>query len=135
MKTEQTSMFELLNEYETPMLPIEKQKCGVKGWIIEVSCICLKKNGHDRDWIGVCTRPIVFEQSTRKDSDGILHQYAQTTRGPYHGWWGPVYTVFTRRPSWNDCVRYVREHRHSGDPEEVRYYEIIGLWDDAKHEY
>ena len=33
----QISMFSMLDEYETPQIPIEEQKKGVKGWVIDIS--------------------------------------------------------------------------------------------------
>lgn len=131
----QVSMFDMLDQYETPEIPPEEQKKGVKGWIIEGSGIFLRKNGFDHDSRGVCTRPIVFEQDTRKDRDGCWWQAAHTTKGPYGGWYGGMKRVFRSRPSWADCLRFAKETRLKGDPEQVEYYEIIGDWAGAKREW
>ena len=131
----QISIFELMDEYETPEIPPEEQKKGVKGWIIEGSGILLRENGFDHDSRGVCTRPIVFEQDTRKDKDWRWWQAAHTTKGPYGGWYGGMKRVFRSRPSWADCLRFASETRVNGDPEQVEYYEVIGDWAGAKREW
>ena len=131
----QISIFDMLDQYETPEIPPEEQKKGVKGWIIEGSGIFLMKNGWDHDWRGVCTRPIVFEKNTSKDRDGCWWQAAHTINGPHGGWYGGMKRVFKVRPSWADCLRYAKETALKGDPEKVEYYEIIGDWAGAKREW
>ena len=45
MKGKQISMFELMGEPETQLIPVEEQKKGRCGWIIDISAIMLQKNG------------------------------------------------------------------------------------------
>lgn len=133
--TEQLSLFQLLDEWDTPLIPPERQKKGVKGWIIECSGIFLRKNGHNEDVYAVCTRPVVFVRDTEKKPDGRTWQYCETTRGPHHGWWGPCYDVFASRPTWNDCLTFAERNRLKEHPKKTVYYEVIGDWRGAKTEY
>lgn len=130
MTTEsQISMFSILDEYETPEIPLEEQKAGVKGWIIDISCICLKKNFCKEDWTGVETRPVVFLRDTHKDRDGFTWQDCETIKGPYSGWNSGPKRVFRRRPTWADCLKYGRERaRKEGYPEDIRFYSRDGNW-------
>ena len=136
-KQQQISIFSMLDSYETPEIPPEEQKKGMKGWIIECSGIFLVKNGCSHNYRGVCTRPIVFEQDTRRDLK--VHsgwfQAAVTTKGPYSGWYGPLKRIFRERPTWGDCLKYMKDIREEEDPIEVEYYEIIGSWNGVKTEY
>ena len=122
----QISMFELLDEWDTALLPIEKQKKGTKAWIIEVTGIFEKENGFTEDYITVGTRPIVFRQDTYKRQNRTLDreeiwQNVDSTHGPYRGWVGYEKLIFCKRPTWNDCIRYGRqEHREAKD---IRYGE------------
>lgn len=123
----QISIFEMLDEYETPEIPLEEQKAGVKGWIIDISCICLKKNFCKEEFTGVETRPIIFNRDTRKDRDGYWTQDAECTKGPYSGWVCHPKRVFRRRPTWADCLKYGRERaRKEGYPEDIRFYSRDG---------
>ena len=126
---EQISMFEMLNQYETPEIPIEEQKRGAKGWIIELSGLFLKENGFREDWRGVETRPVVFKENTHKDRRGSWWQTCETIKGPSMGWTGSVRNVFRSRPTWNDCLKYAREHGHRDDPKDIRYYSRTGDWE------
>ena len=121
MMEEQISLFELMGEPETPTIPPEKQKKGEKGWIIDISAILLKKNGFKEDAICVCTVPIKFDADSKKDKQGRWSQYASSTYGPHQGWWGPVKTVYVKRPTWKECVEYARKKYTI--PEKVLYYE------------
>ncbi len=123
----QISMFEILDQYETPTIPIEEQKKGVNGWIIELSGIFLRENGFKEDWRGVETRPVIFKDDTKKDSSGWW-QHCETTKGPSHGWMGSVHMIFRQRPTWNDCLKYAKENGHKDDPTDVRYYGRRGDW-------
>lgn len=124
---EQLSIWSLFDEYETPFLPVDQQKKGVVGWIIEFSGIFLRKNGFKSDWRGVCTRPVVFEEDT--NSRGNRGQMAHSIKGTYSGWCGFVKPIFSRRPTWNDCLRYARENSNYDDPSDVRYYDRTGDWE------
>lgn len=118
----QISMFELMDEYETPQLPPAKQKAGTIAWIIEFSGIFLRENG---EWHGVCTRPVILEEDT---DEADKHSAAHTIKGSHQGWYGGLRQLFARRPTWNDCLRWARENQRKGDPEEVRYYDQDGNW-------
>ena len=137
MNGQQISMFAMLDEYETPEIPLEEQKAGMKGWIIEGSGIFLKRNGNDHDWRGVCTRPIILNENTEPDPGSYSgwFQAGETTKGPSSCWYGPVKRIFRERPTWHDCLKYMADTRERDDPEEVGYYEIIGLWNGAKYKY
>lgn len=125
----QISIFSMMDEYETPEIPLNEQTKGTKGWIIDISVICLKKNGYKEEWTGVETRPVVFTQNTREDRDGFTWQYCETTKGPYHGWNSGPKRIFRKRPSWADCLKYGREKaRKEGYPEDIRFYSRDGDW-------
>lgn len=129
MKGQQISMFQMLDEYETQQIPPDKQKKGMKGWIIEISGIFLKENGYKDDWTGVETRPIIFDEDTRKDRDGFTCQQAHTIKGPHQGWLARPQMIFIERPSWADCLKYGRDVAHKkGYPEEIRFYSLDGDW-------
>ena len=123
----QISMFEMLDQYETPLIPVEEQKKGVRGWVVELSGLFLRENGFKEDWRGVCTRPVVFDDDTKK-TKGRWSQHAHTTKGPAHGWWADPRIVFRYRPTWSDCLKYARENGHRDDPKDVRYYDHRGDW-------
>ena len=129
----QMSMFEMLGETGTPVIPAEEQKAGRKGWIIEISGIWLKENGFREDAIAVCTRPIIFEEDTRTDELGLVRQHAKTTYGPASGWIGGEEKVYASRPTWAECVQYARERRNY--PEQVVYYERNGSFENPVYEY
>jgi hypothetical protein len=123
----QISMFQMLDEYETPQIPLDEQKMGGKGWIIDISAICLKKNGYKEEWTGVETRPVIFLRDTRKDRDGFTWQHCETTKGPLQGWSSAPKRIFRKRPSWADCLKYGREKaRKEGYPEDIRFYSRDG---------
>lgn len=127
----QISIFSILDEYETPQIPPEEQRKGMRGWIIEISVICLKENGYKTEWTGVETRPVIFLQDTRKDRDGFTWQHCETTKGPYSGWAHSPKTIFRKRPSWADCMKYGREKaKEEGYPEEIRFYSRDGDWNE-----
>ena len=127
----QISIFSILDEYETPQIPPEEQRKGMRGWIIEISVICLKENGYKTEWTGVETRPVIFLQDTRKDRDGFTWQHCETTKGPYSGWAHRPKTIFRKRPSWADCMKYGREKaKEEGYPEEIRFYSRDGDWNE-----
>ena len=125
----QISIFELMDEYETPEIPLKEQKKGVKGWVIQIEGIYLRKNGWPGDWTGVETRPVIFTGNTHKDRDGFWWQSVQSTKGPFFGWTKGPERVFKARPTWNDCLKYVRENRQD-HPEEVRYRSRDGDWNE-----
>ena len=128
--TEQLSMFDLLG---TPVIPPEAQKKGVKGWIIDISGIFLRENGFPEDMTGVCTQPVKFTENTRKDKDGRWFQAGETTHGIWHGWYGPVFTVYAKRPTWAECVEYARQKKSR--PEKVVYYERSADFNTVIREY
>ena len=126
MKLEQMSIFDLLG-LKTPEIPIEDQKKGVRGWIIDISAVLRMENGWKENAVCVCTRPVIFEKDTRKDKDGRLWQQAKTTHGPSMGWMGYCKKVYRNRPTWEECVQYAQEG-HKGD--KVLYLERDGNWNE-----
>lgn len=131
MNAEQLDLFDMIGDPVTPEIPPEEQKKGVKGWIIDISAILLKKNGFREDAICVCTQPVQFVEDTKKDKHGRWDQSAQSIHGPMHGWYGPYHTVYAQRPTWEECKKYVRS-RYS-IPEKILYMERDGndkeCWD------
>lgn len=123
---QQLSMFDLL-DIGTPVIPLKDQKKGVKGWVIDISCIMLRKNGFKEDATGVCTQPVRFQEDSRIGRDGRWFQAAQSTHGVFHGWYGPVYTVYAKRPTWAECVAFARQKKDR--PEKVVYYEQTANFD------
>ncbi len=128
----QISMFEMLDQYETPEIPINEQKRGTKGWIIELTGLFLRENGFKEDWRGVATRPMVFTENTHKDRDGYWWQCGETTKGPSIGWCGSVHKVFRSRPTWNDCVKFAKENGRRDDPKDIRYFDRTGDWTEIR---
>ena len=120
---EQLSIWALFDEYETPLMPKEQQKKDAVGWIIEFSGLFLRKNGFKSDWRGICTRPVIFERDTNKNG-----QMAHTIKGTHIGWCGWNKEIFSKRPTWNDCLMFAKRHTHKGEPEDVRYYDRTGDW-------
>lgn len=129
---EQLSFFDVLDMSETPLIPFEEQKKGRRGWIIEISAILLKKNGFKEDAICVCTRPVIFEEDSKKDKYGRMWQQAKTTHGPYSGWSSRGKEVYAHRPTWEECKKFAK--RHYTMPDKVLYYERDGK-DNAVWEY
>lgn len=129
---EQLSMFDLLG-IGTPVIPLKDQKKGMKGWVIDISAIMLRENGFPEDVTGVCTQPVMFQEDSRKDRDGRWFQAARSIHGIHHGWYGPVYTVYAKRPTWEECVAYA--HERKGLPEKVVYYERSADFNTVIREY
>jgi hypothetical protein len=121
---EQISMFELLGEPVTPLIPFEEQKKGKHGWIMDISALLLRENGFREDAVCVCTRPVIFEENSKKDRNGRTSQMARSTHGPYMGWRGGYKDVYSRRPTWKECLEYA--HKRYAIPEKVLYYERDG---------
>ena len=120
---EQLSIWSMLDEYEIPLMPPEQQKKGAVGWVIEFSGLFLRENGYKSDWHGICTRPVVFERDTNDRG-----QMAHCIKGTHMGWCGQVKQIFSRRPTWNDCLLYARKNARKDDPTDVRYYDRTGDW-------
>lgn len=128
----QISIFELLGEEETPLIPLEQQKKGKRGWIIEVTAILLRKNGYKEDAICVCTRPVLFEADSYIDKKGIIHQEARTTYGPSSGWYGGRKKVYAKRPTWEECVQFAKEDSsYAKEISKVIYMERDGKWNET----
>jgi len=121
----QISMFELLGMTETPEIPLAEQKKGRRGWIIEISAICPKKNGFKEDMTYVCTRPVIFEEDTRERHDGWW-QRVRTTYGPYHGWSASPHKVYAKRPTWDECLKFAEQNRDTIG--RIKYMERDGNW-------
>jgi hypothetical protein len=121
----QISMFELLGMPETPEIPLEEQKKGRRGWIIEISAICTRENGYKEDKTYVCTRPVIFEADTR-EKNNRWWQTVRTTHGPYHGWSARPHKVYAKRPTWEECLRYAEQDRNTIG--KIEYMERDGDW-------
>ena len=122
--TQQISMFEMLGETETPLIPFEEQKKGRKGWIIDISGIFLKKYGFEEDRIGVQTHAVRFEEDSKKDKYGRISQMATFIKPMDGGWCGGYKDVYARRPTWEECVAYAKKKYSL--PEKIVYYERTG---------
>jgi len=107
---DQISMFELLGMDETPEIPVEQQKKGVKGWVIETNCLFTVENGFSRNAVGVTTAKVILKQDTRKDKFGIC-QHAEVCEDGCRGdgWIGYCRKLYAVRPTWRELVEYARE--------------------------
>lgn len=133
MKGEQISVFELLGMDETQEIPFEAQKEGMKGWVIEVDGIYLVQNGFKEDMIGVTVRHVQLRKDSWTDREGYRWQDAVTIdRCRGDGWIAGPKRLYSRKPTWAECEKYVREH-HKGKP---YVYRIISVRKkrDATHE-
>lgn len=125
----QMNMFEMLGEDLTPEIPFEEQKRGMKGWVIELQGIFTKENGFKKDMVGVTTKQVVLKADSYTRHNRTLDreekwQNAESTgvggcRGD--GWVGSPQKLYARRPTWRECMEYVKKN-HKGDPYE---YEIV----------
>lgn len=126
---EQISMFEMLGEDETPVIPFEKQKRGMKGWVIEIQGIYTRENGFDRNMVGVTTKEVELKADSYTRYNRTLNRTEQwqnafsTGKGGCRGdgWIGSPKKLYARRPTWRECQEYVKRN-HKGDPYE---YEIV----------
>ena len=121
---DQISIFDLLN-IETPEIPLEEQKKGRKGWIIELSAIRCVENGFKEDEVCVCTRPVVFVEDTEERKDGWW-QRVETTYGPIYGWAASPRRIYAKRPTWNECVQFALDQKYPG---KITYMEVTGNWE------
>lgn len=107
----QLSIFQVLDEYETPKLPFEACKEGVMAWVIECAAIT---NSWDTaapvQYITARPRMIRFKRDSDRDQYG-WNLYYDSAGGPgeYFGSWGARTDVFASRPTEADCERYARE--------------------------
>lgn len=125
----QLSMFIMLGEDETPVIPFEQQKKGMKGWVIEIQGVYTTENGFKKNMVGVTTKQVVLNRDSYIRHNRTLDrteywQDASSTgvggcKGD--GWIGSPKKIYVRRPTWAECQEYVRKH-HRGDPYE---YEIV----------
>lgn len=116
----QISVFELLGMDETPEIPFEEQKEGVKGWVIETAGLYLVKNGFKEDMIGVTVRHVQLRADSWTDRENYKWQNAVTIdhcKGD--GWIGGPKKLYARKPTWAECEKYVREH-YKGEPFKYR---------------
>lgn len=125
----QISMFELLGIDETPEIPFEMQKRGMKGWVIELQGLFTKENGFKKNMVGVTTMQVVLNQNSYTRQNRTLDrierwQNASCTgiggcRGD--GWVGSPKKLYAKRPTWSECMEYAKKN-YKGDPYE---YEIV----------
>lgn len=133
MEGKQISIFEMMGDVKTPVIPFEQQKKGRRGWILDISGIFLRKNGFQEDAIGVCTRPIILEADTKEDKYHRISQTWKTTYGPAMGSCGGETTIYASRPTWEECVEYA--HKHYSIPQKVIYYERDGNFNNPVYDY
>lgn len=116
----QMSMFEMLDDFNTPEIPWQEQKAGVKGWIIQITGIMLKKYGFKEDMIGVATIPVTFVEDTKEEQyNKFQKRLCQWARYSTGGWCGEYKKVYAKRPTWRECQEYV--HKKYTIPEKVVY--------------
>ena len=126
----QISMFEMMNMDETPVIPFEEQKRGMKGWVIEISGIYEMEG---KKIIGVTTKQVVLERDSYTRYNRILDrneqwQSAHCTgvggcRGD--GWSGTPEKLYVRKPLWRELEKYVREN------EKTKYDGIVFTYKDG----
>lgn len=117
----QMNIFELLGENETPVIPFEEQKKGMKGWCIRIMGIYTIENGFKKNMIGVTTRRMVFCEDSHVKYGRRWQNVKSVDRCKGDGWMGSPEVIYAKRPTWRECQQYVKEH-HKGDPYE---YEIV----------
>ena len=108
--TEQMTIFGLIGEDETPVIPFEHQKKGTKGWVVMPSGIYTTENGFARNMIGVEVRHMILTKDSCVDEDGYRTQYAESIDIRGDGWWADPKKLYAHRPSWTEIVRDIREH-------------------------
>ena len=129
----QISMFELLDMDETPTIPFEEQKRGMKGWVIEIQGIYTVENGFGKNMVGVTAMQVILKQDSYTRVNRTLDrvekwQDAECTgvggcKGD--GWVGSPKKLYARRPTWRELQDYVRKHYR--DP----YDEIVYTYKDG----
>jgi hypothetical protein len=119
---EQISMFELLGLDETPEIPFEQQKKGMKGWFIQISAIYTKRNGFEKNMVGVTTARVILERDSETDDHGQW-QYAHVVEDGCNGdgWMGTPKKLYTRRPTWRELQEYVKKNHKQDEPYEIVY--------------
>lgn len=126
----QISFFEMLGMDETPEIPFEQQKKGMKGWVIRVAAHYTVENGFDRNMVGVEVRHMILEKDSDTDKHGRW-QYAKSCDNcKGDGWWGRPKKLYAKRPTWRECEEYVRKNRPEYDGCDVVYVHKDG---DAIH--
>ena len=108
----QISMFDMLGMDETPEIPFEDQKAGVRGWIIEIQGIYTVENGFPENMIGVTTELVQLNYDSHVDKYGYRHQSGSVIKDGCRGdgWTGAVRKLYAARPTWNELVKYAREN-------------------------
>ena len=114
----QVSMFEMLGVDETPVIPFDQQKRGMKGWVIEICAEFLPENGYKKRSVGVTTYQVVLDRDSyeRKNivTDRIEQWQTATCTGVggcrVDGWVGRPKKLFSARPKWWELQEYVRKN-------------------------
>ena len=130
---EQVSMFEMLEMDETPTIPFEQQKRGMKGWVIQIEAIFLPENGYEKRMVGVTTKQVVLDRDSytrhNKTLDRIEKWQTATCTGvggcKGDGWVGSPRKLYVRKPKWRELQDYVR--REYREP----YDEIVYVYKDG----
>lgn len=124
----QLSIFELMDLDETPVIPFEQQKRGMKGWVIEIQGIFTVENGFKKNQVGVTTKRVVLNQDSytrhNRTLDRIEKWQAATCTGEGgckgDGWVGDPRKLYVKRPSWRELQDYVRRN-YRGTYDEIVY--------------
>lgn len=124
-KPEQVSMFALLDEYETPRLPVKFRNQGVKAWVIEAAGIknSLKDDAPILFWC-VRARRVEFIENAKPDKRAYSGWFtaAESVGGQYFGWYGGLgrEPVFEERPTFADMEKYVKQRKEYREGTEIR---------------
>lgn len=117
MRPEQVSMFGLLDEYETPQLPVKFRNQGVKAWVIEAAGIknSLASGAPIKYW-AVRARRVEFQENAKPDrhsSSGWFTAAESCDGKNFFGWYGGLghEPVFEERPTFADMEKFVKTRR------------------------
>lgn len=116
---EQISFLGQFGATVTPDIPPEKQKKGMKGWVIEITGNYLVKNGFAENAVGVTVRRVELLGDTKHDRRGWWQNARAIDHCKGDGWYGGCYTIYAKKPTWAECEEYVRTH-HKGEPYDYR---------------
>ena len=124
---EQLSFFGEIGMDETPQIPFEEQKKGTVGWVIMPTAAYTVENGFDRNMIGVETRKVRLWKDSSEDRIGRT-QYAETIDLRGCGWCADPRPLYRTRPSWKECVEYIRKTRRR-EPQDFEVVYTRSNWE------
>ena len=125
---DQISMFELMDMDETPTIPFEQQKRGMKGWVIEIQGIYTVENGFKKNMVGVTTMQVILKSDSHTRVNRTLNRTEQWQNAVCtgiggckgDGWLGTPKKLYVRRPTWRELENYVRA-KYRGTYDEIVY--------------